>query len=141
MARHLSLLTTAQPERTEDAAHALEQPGAGHHVLVVDDGAFTRRLTRQRLERAGFRVTFSQDAPRQDPFDAIVCTIDVLLALRRPVRFEELCVVVLTPTDPTDGARELAESAGAFTIVPADDVVDGLLEALWEATPSAFATR
>ena len=133
--RHLSLI------RGDDDECGTVVPGStpsnGHHILVVDDGAFSRRLTKRRLEEAGFRVTFAEHALAAGAVDAIACSLASFLALAPcgDGMGEASCLPIIAIAEPDDvdeELRDLVGELGATALVAPGEIADAILDALWE---------
>jgi hypothetical protein len=129
--RHLSLVEPHAPplDAVEDA------PGLGLHVLIVEADDFTARLERRLLQRAGFRVVCVSDgeaglrALTAHAYDAVITSAGSSRVGAAPW-------VMTTSMPLEDDACDRAEAEGAFTVAFCGDVVNAVLEALWELTPA-----
>lgn len=131
--RHLSLIVTDACSTDGDM-----DPGHGHHVLIVDSGAFTARLAKRLLTRAGFMATVIPDARAARAFlttfdvDALVVGPRELSALDSTLDRVSPPIVVTSGHEIDDETCERAEARGAITVALTGNVVDAVLEALWE---------
>ncbi len=127
--RHLSLLPglALEPNVPSDD----DFPGLGRHVLVVDEGVFTRRLTRRRLERGGFTVSFVEELRGDaEEFDAVVVAAEALPTLDG--RFAGVPVLVTAPSGTVDvDELESILDFGASLVIDDAEIADAILEALW----------
>ena len=124
---HLSLVEN-RAVRTDEGC---SEPGFGLRVLVVDNHAFTARLQKKVLERAGFRVTLVKDAAtaalalRRTSFDLVVGAPGI-------PRLGNAPWLVTTKTPVSEQQREDAAAIGAAHVAPCGDVVDALLVTIWD---------
>ena len=131
--RHLSLIVSDACSPRRDCS-----PGRGRHVLVFDRAAFSSRLTKRLLTRAGFTATVVAAVCTARAFtttfeiDAIVVGPDDFQALDLALDRSRPPIVITSAFEVDEATCERAEERGAFTVALAGDVVDAVLEALWE---------
>ena len=126
---HLSLLVTQAPASdTWDG-----EPGVGYRVLVIAACAFTRRSLSARLARAGFDVQAVADRA-EGAIELTLAFVDAVVAdLDEPDPRISPIPLVLTSVVARNGRDELRGDGPEHAIVARPcDVVDAVLEALWE---------
>ncbi len=115
-------------------APALPSRGRGHTILVADDEANIRRMLRQELSEAGYRVIEAADGAealaqaRQEQPDLIVLDVmmpgvsgfDVTSALKADERTQKIPIVILSIVE--DRERGLRLGADAYLTKPVDTV-------------------
>lgn len=96
-----------------------------NHVLLIDDQPEMRRMLREVLEPAGYRVSEARDAnaayetARSDPPDLVICDLkmpgawgdEIIARLRSDPNFKARVVVLSSLTDPKH--IQAAKDAGA----------------------------
>ncbi|QJW98187.1 response regulator [Frigoriglobus tundricola] len=100
-------------------------------ILIVDDSALSRRVSRRILEPAGHTVaeaadglsaleTYSLDRPDLVLLDVTMTEMDGLEVLNQLRAMDPLAVVVMATADVQSSTRVLAEAGGAvgFVIKP-----------------------
>jgi two-component system sensor histidine kinase RpfC len=137
---------------------AFDDPFVRHRVrvstlnlLVADDQEANRLVLRRLLERAGHRVTFSEDGEQTldrlvaESFDAVLLDLhmpgmsgfDVIRQARVMEAGRARTPIIVLSADATVEARREAERAGCFAFLTKPVVVPRLLETLARASGQA----
>ncbi|WP_439621885.1 response regulator [Gemmata sp.] len=99
------------------------------NILVVDDSALSRRVSRRILEGAGHAVTeaadgltalerYSLDRPDLVLLDVTMADLNGLEVLRQLRTLDPAAVVVMATADVQTSTRVLADEGGAAGFVP-----------------------
>jgi CheY-like chemotaxis protein len=135
--RNFSLLLSEDNDATAGYEPHSDLPGAGRAVLVIDDHIFCSKLMSRLLKRAGFRVMLVESVHSAmtmlstGNFDALVCNVHMV----RPgvaARMTSIPLVLTTPRKIEDHDEDF-DDIDADDVSLCGDVVDAVLEALWEA--------
>lgn len=103
-----------------------------HHILVIDDEAPIRKLLRELLERAGYRVTVAEDGDAgikiqyKDPADLVITDlimpkkegIETVTDLRRDFPNTKIIVISGGGAIGTQRFLKLAKTIGADRTLP-----------------------
>jgi len=111
------------------------------NILVVDDSALSRRVSRRILESAGHVVTdvadgmaalerYSLDKPDLVLLDVTMAELDGLEVLRQLRAMDATAVVVMATADVQASTRVLAEAGGASGFVAKPFVTEAILRAV-----------
>jgi len=111
------------------------------NILVVDDSALSRRVSRRILEGAGHAVTdvadgmaalerYSLDKPDLVLLDVTMAELDGLEVLRQLRAMDPSAIVVMATADVQSSTRVLAEAGGASGFVAKPLVADAILRAV-----------
>ncbi|HEY1191597.1 MAG TPA: response regulator [Gemmata sp.] len=117
-------------------------------VLVVDDSALSRRVSRRILEAAGHAVTdvadglaalerYALDRPDLVLLDVTMAEMDGLEVLRQLRAMDPGAVVVMATADVQSSTREMADAAGAAGFVSKPLAAETVLRAVSAALPGA----
>ena len=116
-------------------------------ILVVDDSALSRRVSRRILEGAGHTVAdaadglvalerYALDRPDLVLLDVTMAEMDGLEVLRQLRAMDPRAVVVMATADVQTSTRELADAGGASGFVPKPLAADAVLAAVAAALPA-----
>ncbi len=136
------LMKPVDRERLVAVLRRFQRRGAAPLVLVVDDDAFARRMMRQMLERAGWRVaeadsgeTALERLERGTPdlilLDLVMPTMDgfeFVTALRTRPEWRTIPVVVMTAKDVTEDDRRRLNGAVERILQKASSTREELLQ-------------
>ncbi|MFV3126379.1 response regulator [Niveispirillum sp. KHB5.9] len=135
----------------DEALPFLRRPGAGRHVLVVDDGSLIRLYYRGILEDAGFIVTEAingieaMEKVLSTRFDLLIVDINMprmdglafLRALRATAPVASLPVLIAsTEAGPQDRAAARGAGANHYLTKPVTDADLRLFAALLTGAPA-----
>ncbi|MDY3554846.1 response regulator [Gemmata sp. JC717] len=110
-------------------------------ILVVDDSALSRRVSRRILEGAGHSVAdvpdglaalerYALDRPDLVLLDVTMSEMNGLEVLRQLRVMDPGAVVVMATADVQSSTRELADAGGASGFVPKPLAADAVLRAV-----------
>ncbi|AWM35596.1 Chemotaxis protein CheY [Gemmata obscuriglobus] len=110
-------------------------------ILVVDDSALSRRVSRRILEGAGHSVAdvpdglaalerYALDKPDLVLLDVTMTEMNGLEVLRQLRVMDPGAVVVMATADVQTSTRELADAGGASGFVPKPLAADAVLRAV-----------
>lgn len=110
-------------------------------ILVVDDSALSRRVSRRILESAGHAVAdvadglaalerYALDRPDLVLLDVTMAEMDGLEVLRQLRTMDPAAVVVMATADVQSSTRTLAEAGGASGFVVKPLAADAVLRAV-----------
>ena len=111
------------------------------NILVVDDSALSRRISRRILEGAGHVVTdvadgmtalerYSLDKPDLVLLDVTMAELDGLEVLQQIRLMDPSAIVVMATADVQSSTRTLAEAGGASGFVAKPFVAETVLQAV-----------
>ncbi len=111
------------------------------NILVVDDSALSRRVSRRILEGAGHVVTdvadgmaalerYALDKPNLVLLDVTMAELDGLEVLRQLRAMDPSAVVVMATADVQSSTRTLAEAGGAAGFVAKPLIGEAVLRAV-----------
>lgn len=117
-------------------------------ILVVDDSALSRRVSRRILEGAGHTVAdaadglsalerYALDRPDLVLLDVTMAEMNGLEVLRQLRALDPTAVVVMATADVQTSTRELADAGGAAGFVGKPLAADVVLRAVADALPPA----
>jgi CheY-like chemotaxis protein len=124
-------------------------------VLIVDDGAVTRKLMERRLSGLGYGVSSATDGAHAlqvlgSAVPAIVVTdlhmpnldgLGLCREMRRDRRFLSIPVVLTGANEVTDSDIEQAKEAGADAFVPRTPTLKEVIDAMSDALERAARTK
>ncbi len=111
------------------------------NILVVDDSALSRRVSRRILEGAGHAVTdvadgmtalerYSLEKPDLVLLDVTMTELDGLEVLRQLRAMDSSAIVVMATADVQSSTRMLAEAGGASGFVAKPFIAEAILRAV-----------